>query len=403
MAKVSVINPNETATSWKPSVKERSIELFLDSIESGSAELAGASAAGFPINISVKPSNEWIDPISLEHAVAAVIQVDPGNPVSMKRFQQLASEVQTPLVAAAYDPPLALVRTLVRAGAHDVIPLPVSIDELETALAPLKAELTKAAHTAAATNAKLVTVVKSVGGIGATSLISQLAIRFAQQEIARGRQACLIDLDLQFGDVAFQLGLNPKFSLLDLIEAGSRLDGELLRGTTTEHPSGLRVIASPPDMMPIEGMPADHLLHIVELAAREFGTVFVDLPTNWTNWSLSLVAQSNLMLLVTELTVASVNRAKRQLRLLESQGIGDVEVRVVVNRFDKAMARTVRLADVQEALGREVSYTVANDFQLMRSAIDRGVPVSELKRKSALGSDLDKLDVGIAAALGRER
>ena len=109
------------------------------------------------------------------------------------------------------------------------------------------------------------------------------------------------------------------------------------------------------------------------------------------------------MLLVTELTVASVNRAKRQLRLLESQGIGDVEVRVIVNRFDKAMARTVRIADVQEALGRDVGYTVANDFQLMRSAIDRGVPVSELKRKSALGSDLDKLDVGIAAALGRER
>jgi len=58
---VSVISPNETATSWKPSLKERSIELFLDSIESGSAELAGASAAGFSININVKPANEWID------------------------------------------------------------------------------------------------------------------------------------------------------------------------------------------------------------------------------------------------------------------------------------------------------------------------------------------------------
>ena len=64
---MSVINPNETAGTWRPSVKERSIELFLDSIEAGSVELAGAKAAGFPININVKPANEWIDPLSLEH------------------------------------------------------------------------------------------------------------------------------------------------------------------------------------------------------------------------------------------------------------------------------------------------------------------------------------------------
>ena len=109
------------------------------------------------------------------------------------------------------------------------------------------------------------------------------------------------------------------------------------------------------------------------------------------------------MLLITELTVASINRAKRQLVLLETQGIGDVDVRVVVNRFDKSMARTVRLNDVSAALNRDVSFTIANDFQLMRSAIDRGVPAGDLKRKSALCSDLDKLDAGIAAALGLER
>ena len=73
-------------------------------------------------------------------------------------------------------------------------------------------------------------------------------------------------------------------------------------------------------MMPLEGLSNEHLMQIVELATREFGTVFVDLPTNWTNWSLSLVARSDLVLLVTELTVAGLNRAKRQLNLLEFAG-----------------------------------------------------------------------------------
>ena len=400
---MSVINPNETSADWKPSKREHSIELFLEGVESGAAELVGARAAGFPVNINVSPSSDWIDPANLKEAAAAVVQVDPGGAVSLKRFQQLAAAVNTPLIAAAYDPPLALVRSLVRAGAHDVIPLPISLDELETSLAPLRDRLAKAEEAATSRNSRLVSVLKSVGGVGATSLVSQLAVRFAAQQAAREQQTCLIDLDLQFGDVAFQLGLHPKFSVLDLLEAGARLDGDLLRATATEHASGVKVIASPPDMMPIEGMPTDHVLQIVELAMREYGNVFVDLPTNWTNWSLSLVARSDLVLLVTELTVASVNRAKRQLLLLESQGVTDVEVSVVVNRFDKSMARAVRLADIREALGRDVAYTVANDFQLMRSAIDRGIALGEVKRKSALQSDLDKLAAGIAGALGRER
>jgi pilus assembly protein CpaE len=400
---MSVINPNETAASWKTSRRERAIELFIDSLEAGVGDLVGTKAAGFPVNVNVIPANEWIDPAGLEGTIAAVIQVDPGNPVSMKRFQKLAAAVKAPLVAAAYDPPLALVRSLVRAGAHDVIPLPLSIEELETSLAPLKDQLTKSLQTDVSRNARLMTVVKSVGGVGATVLATQLALRFAQQEALHDRQICLIDLDLQFGDVAFQLGLKPKFSLVDLLEAGKRLDGDLLKATVTDHPSGLKLIAAPPEVMPIEGMPTDQLLQIVDLAKREFGTVFVDLPTNWTNWSLSLVAQSDLVLLVTELTVASINRARRQLSLLEAQGIGDVEVRVIVNRFDKGMARSVRLDDIAKALRRPVAYTLANDFALIRSAIDRGVSIGEVKHKSALRTDLDKLDAGVAAALRRER
>ena len=163
----------------------------------------------------------------------------------------------------------------------------------------------------------------------------------------------------------------------------SRLDGDLMRATTTEHASGLKVISAPREMMPLEGIQSDHVLRIVDLATREYGTVFVDLPTNWTNWSLSLVARSDLVVLVTELTVAGLNRARRQLNLLESQDLGNLDVRVVVNRFEKSLARTISLADASKALGREVGYTVANDFALMRAAIDRGVPIDEIKRKTA--------------------
>ena len=228
-------------------------------------------------------------------------------------------------------------------------------------------------------------------------------VKFAQGEARQGREACLIDLDVQFGDAAFQLGLPSKLSLADLIEAGSRLDGDLLRATTTVHPSGLHVIAAPPTLMPLESLTSEQMLEIVEQAAREFGTVFVDLPTNWTNWSLSLLARSDLVLLVTQMSIPSLNRARRQLELLRSQDLDNLDIRVVVNRLEGRLTRTFRLSDVTEALGKEVSYTIANEHAIMRAAIDRGVPIEEIKRKSALGKDLDTLDDGVAAALGLER
>jgi pilus assembly protein CpaE len=400
---VSVINPNETARNWQASKRESAVQLYLSGVEGDSADLVGTRVAGFPLSLNIVPVTDWIDPDELSGAVSAIVQVDASTPSSIKRFQKLAQSVATPLIAAAYDPPLALVRSLVRAGAHDVVPLPLNIEDLETSLAPVREELARKANDAVVGNGKMVSVIKSVGGVGATALLSQLATRFAEGEVGHQREACLIDLDVQFGDVAFQLGLRPQLTLADLLEAGARLDGDLLRATTTEHRSGLKVIAAPPEMMPLEGLSNEHLMQIAELAAREFGTVFVDLPTNWTNWSLSLVARSDLVLLVTELTVAGLNRARRQLNLLESQDLDGLEVKVVVNRYEKSMARTIRPSDVREALGRDISYTVTNDFALMRAAIDRGVPLSELKRKSALAADLDTVAASVANALGRDR
>jgi pilus assembly protein CpaE len=401
--KVSVLNPNETSRSWQTAKRESAVQLYLSGVEGDSGDLIGARVAGFPLSLNVLPVTDWIDPAEISAAIAAVVQVDPDTPSSVKRFQKLAASVTTPLIAAAYDPPLALVRSLVRSGAHDVVPLPLCIEDLETSIAPLADDAAKRGAAIDASKSKVISVIKGVGGAGATALASQLAIRFAQSEAACGREACLIDLDVQFGDVAFQLGLKPKLSLSDLFEAGTRLDGSLLRATTTDHAGGLKVIAAPPEMMPLEGVSNEHLMEIVDLATREFGTVFVDLPSNWTNWSLSLVARSDLVLLVTELTVAGLNRARRQLKMLESQDLNNLDVRVIANRYDKSQARTIRPADVREALGQDIAYTVTNDFPLMRAAIDRGVPISDIKRKCAIAKDLDVLDAGIAAALGLER
>lgn len=388
-------------SQWMADTGPAPVRLLLAGVDGNANDFVGAQAAGFPLELVIVGAGDDIDPSVLEGASAAVVQVNKDDPASIARFEQLASG-PLPLIAAAYDPPLALVRSLVRAGAHDVVPLPLVREELETALDPIRKlaqgqqQRTKAGHR------KVVTVIKSEGGVGATALVGQLAIAFAAGERAMGREACLLDLDIQFGDAAFQLGLQPELCLTDLIQAGKRLDGDMLRSVATQHPSGLNVVAAPKEITPLEALTSDQVLKIVDLAADEYGTVFIDLPMNWSNWSLSLLARSDMVLMVTELRVPCLHRARRQLDLLDAQGLHHLDVRIVVNRAEKGMFKNIGTGDAERVLRRPVAYTIANDHQTMTQAIDRGVPITQIKRKSALGKDLDQLDKGLAAALGLE-
>lgn len=398
---MSMHSPDRVNAQWMADTGPAPVRLLLAGVEGEASALVGAKAAGFPLELVIADPTQTVDPSVLEGAAAAVVQVNCDDPSSVARFEELAKG-PVPLIAAAYEPPLAFVRKLVRAGAHDVVPLPLDPEELETALDPIRRMNSAQGQRAKIGHQKLVTMIKSEGGVGATALLGQLATRFAAGEAAAGRAACLLDLDVQFGDAAFQLGLQPKLSFSDLVAAGKRLDSDLLRSVAGVHPSGLHVVAAPREIMPLESVTSDQVMAIVDLATAEYGTLFVDLPMNWTNWSLSLLARSDVVLMVTELRVPSLHRARRQLDLMDSQDLHQLDVRIVVNRIEKGLFKTIDTGDAERVLRRPIAFTIANDHDTMNQAIDRGVPIAEVRRKCALARDVDLMDKGVAAALGLE-
>jgi pilus assembly protein CpaE len=388
-------SPDRASAQWKADTGPAPVRLLLAGVEGETSALVGAKAAGFPLELVIADPTATVDPSVLAGAAAAVVQVNWDDPTSVARFEELAKG-PVPLIAAAYEPPLAFVRKLVRAGAHDVVPLPLDPEELETALDPIRRMRSAQGKRERAGQQKIVTMIKSEGGVGATALLGQLATRFAAGEGAAGREACLIDLDLQFGDAAFQLGLQPKLSFSDLVAAGKRLDADLLRSVAAPHPSGLYVVSAPTEIVPLESVTSDQVM------AAEYGTVFVDLPMNWTNWSLSLLARSDLVLMVTELRVPSLHRARRQLDLMDSQDLHTLDVRIILNRTEKGLFKTINTEDAERVLRRPIAFTISNDHDTMNQAIDRGVPIAEVRRKCPLARDIDAMDKGLAAALGLE-
>ena len=245
---------------------------------------------------------------------------------------------------------------------------------------------------------QLVSIIKSVGGVGATTIATQAASLHAKAAKSGDGEVCLFDFDVQFGNAGTFLGISSPLTLADLLQAGSRVDRELLRTVTVETATGLRVVTSPTEIMPMEAVNADQVFRVIELAQRNFDTVYLDLPGNWTNWSMSLVARSEVIFLVCELTIASLRQARRQIALLKSQDIDPARIHVVANRVEKKLFRAIGLEDAAAALDHPVKLSIANDFPLVSSALDQGVLIQELKARSRICKDMQDIVECVATA-----
>lgn len=326
-----------------------------------------------------------------------LFEVDPAIPASMDRIRHLhRSRPGMPQIVAMRDVDLKLVRTLVREGVADVVELPFSAEEiLQTVVAVL--ETHREATVSEVRFAPLIAVTRALGGSGATTIASHLAADLAGGE--RRARVCIFDLDIQFGRLAEVLGLTPRRTLSDLLDAGKRMDASLLHTVAQNHPSGLDLIAAPAEIIPIEAVRAEDLARVIDLARQEYDYVVLDLPASLTNWSLGILAGASSIIMVVEQSLASLRQARRRLDLFRNLGLDHRLVSIVVNRTEKKLFSSINMGDVEEALGRPVLAGISSDHTTLSSAQDQGVLAGSVRRKSPFVSDMEKLSELVAAAV----
>ena len=330
---------------------------------------------------------ENVSEAHLSGAGVLVLQVDPHIPASMARIEQVrAIRPDLPQIVALDSADIAMVRMLLHEGVADVVALPLNPEEM------LQAAVTvfeKRAHTdpVAIELAPIVAVTRALGGAGATTLATHLATSFADE----GASVCLFDLDIQFGRAAEVLGIQPRRTLADLLEAADRLDASFLRSVAAQHSSGLTVFAAPPDIIPLESVDSSQLHKILDIACNEYEFVFLDMPSNLTNWGLSVLTRASSIVMVTEQNIASLRQAKRRLDLFGSVGIGKEAVSVVVNRMERRLFGSISLGDVEEALDRQVIEGLRSEGQNIAIAQDQGLLLGQMRSKSTYTAGIASL------------
>jgi pilus assembly protein CpaE len=324
----------------------------------------------------------------LAEADLLVLEVDPADAASLARIGKVREgHPLLPIIAALHDADAKAVGALVRQGLADVARLPFDAAELAVQVGAVLGELTLAAN--GQRLAPLVVVAGSNGGCGATTVITHLAATLcARPEF---RRVCLVDLDLQAGEAAHYLGQEPRVTVTALLEAGDRLDPELLRGAITDSGHGFAILASPTTVTPLDNVDDTRLLALLQLVRHEFDMVLVDLPTDWTSWSLSVVAAASRVLLLTNPSVAGLRQAKRRLELFDTVGIDRAHVSVVVNRAEQKLFHPISTADVAEVLERPVFAALGDEGDALTMAQNEGRLLTDIRRHTRFGKQVEAL------------
>ena len=242
------------------------------------------------------------------------------------------------------------------------------------------------------TEGRVVTVFCTKGGTGKSVVATNLAVALARRTI---QPVVLVDADLQFGDAALMLQLQPAHTILEAVHAGDRLDASLLESLMLRHPaSGLLVLAAPTEPNSADQIGRFDLARILDLLRQRCAFVVVDTSANFADVTLAALETADDILMLAGLDVMSLKSARVGLQTMRVLGIPFSRVKFVLNRANTRVGLTE--ADAERALQHQVDVALPSDIVVAES-VNRGVPVVTSAPRSKFAKNIEELAATLMA------
>ena len=328
--------------------------------------------------------------LPLADATVLLVDLDATRSDEIAALQnlarRLAGSVPILVVTAGFSESVA--RQLIQLRIADFLVKPVDPVELVRACG----RVAKSSAADGATEAEIYTFLPAAGGVGVTTLAVETAMLLMRRTPRGGVSTCLVDLDFQHGACADYLDIEPRLDIGEIEPRPERLDGQLLEVMLSQHGSGLAVIAAPNRPAEMRSFDADVATRLLDMVSSRFDHVVIDMPRTWFAWTDSVLLGSNRLFVVTEMTVPGVRHAKQLVAAISERLKGGPQPQVIVNRFEQQLFGSgLRRADIEQALGAALGGTIPNNYRLVREAIDRGVPLEEVRPGNNVSAALKKL------------
>ncbi|MGZ6338822.1 MAG: AAA family ATPase [Candidatus Limnocylindrales bacterium] len=338
-----------------------------------------------------------------EHNLLVIdVVAPPGDPLAVCReIRGTPALAAIPVLCISQDDEVEARIRFLEAGADDVMAKPFDARELEARVEALLLRFQRSrdlspllAGAASDRDRKTIAVFSPKGGVGTTTI----AVNVASALAARGGgRTVIIDLDLQFGQVATHLNLAARQTLAELARDEQALrEPELLHSYATRHDSGLEVFAAPASPELAELVTADHIAHLLPTAAAMYEHVVVDAGHTLDERTLNVFERADTVVFPVLPEFAALRALHVLIDYLTEAGTVAPKAVFVVNHIFAREMLTMR--DVEGALGSKVTAEIPYDAVVYLKAVNEGIPVVRGAPRSSAADRLVKLSALVAGS-----
>lgn len=316
-------------------------------------------SAGYDLIKKVKPN-------------IAILSLSPSENNALNLAEKITQNFpDTILIMTAQKPKPELIIRAMRAGAKEFLMQPIKKDELVSAVKSV-IQLEEQKPGAEISNGKIISVLGVKGGVGTTTIATNIAAVLAKHP---QKDVILVDLNLQFSNSALFFNIKPKYSILDVQNNLEGIDPHLLKNTLPKDSSGVCLLTGPSQIEEAESIKSNHIEQILVLLKSIFDFIIIDTNSIIDEITIKALDEADTILTVSTLDIPAVNNTKRFLDLFQRMGYSQEKVSLIFNRYTSA--DEALNSAMEKSIDYPIFWRIPNqNFSDVNNSINQGVPIS---------------------------
>jgi pilus assembly protein CpaE len=356
MAKFSIVIMDTDAAS------RRNLENIIKGMDN--AYMAGVAVdltTGYEMALRVLPN-------------MVIIGLDSDPELSYETIAKLVKQLPNVcILASSHDTSSENILNTIRQGATDFLPMPVREADLIGSIKRNARLMLNSRAAVAADKGHIITCFSPKGGMGNTTIATNLAVSLHQ---VTGKEVVLVDLDLECGDLSMFLNLHTKYTFSDVTENVGKLDSVFLQGVLAKHSSGIYFLSEPEKVEEAAAITPAQVHEVLNLLKTMFPYIVVDTEIGYGDRNLSVFDSSDLVFMTGVLSLPALKNMQKALDVFERIGFDAVKIKLLINRYLRK--GDISIEDAERTLNYKVFKSIPNDFINVMMSINRGQPLTTL-------------------------